>query len=105
LEVKKNDYDREMVGTRFSLLPGQRAILGRDKRFVHICVGLFGDASRIHAAVSYTEEEGVLLKDLGSTNGTFVNRERLIRGERNLKDGDSIHLGVVELLFVDKDSI
>jgi pSer/pThr/pTyr-binding forkhead associated (FHA) protein len=37
-------------------------------------------------------EEGVTLKDLGSTNGTLVNGRRVM-GERQLSDGDHVQIG------------
>jgi pSer/pThr/pTyr-binding forkhead associated (FHA) protein len=39
----------------------------------------------------------VVIRDLGSTNGTFVNRT-LVR-EAALREGDRIHLGAVELIY------
>ena len=40
---------------------------------------------------------GVLLKDLGSTNGTFLNRARV--QEALLQSGHHLHLGGVEMVF------
>ena len=40
---------------------------------------------------------GVLLKDLGSTNGTYVNRAPV--REALLQTGQHLHLGGVEMLF------
>ena len=40
----------------------------------------------------------VVIKDLGSTNGTFVNRSQV--RETTLQPGQTIHLGSVELLFI-----
>jgi len=39
----------------------------------------------------------VIIKDLGSTNGTFVNRSQIT--EATLKTGETVHLGSVEMLF------
>jgi adenylate cyclase len=50
-------------------------------------------ASRNHAELTYNPELNlVALRDLGSTNGTFVNRERLTGGRR-LQSGDEIRIG------------
>src|SRR5712671_2633565 len=38
-----------------------------------------------------------VIKDLGSTNGTFVNRSPI--SEATLQPGQTIHLGGVEILF------
>ena len=50
------------------------------------------DASTRHAAIVKTGESYVL-RDLGSTNGTFVNGEKL-DGERPLRDGDTLKFGL-----------
>ncbi|MFE9691391.1 FHA domain-containing protein [Micromonospora sp. NPDC005806] len=55
--------------------------------------------SRRHAAVQLTAE-GVALTDLGSTNGSWLNDER-ITGSVPLADGDLIRLGRTELRFFD----
>jgi pSer/pThr/pTyr-binding forkhead associated (FHA) protein len=45
-----------------------------------------------------TRRDGVWVHDLGSTNGTFVNGERLER-PRRLVDGDVVRVGSTELRF------
>jgi S1-C subfamily serine protease len=50
------------------------------------------DASSRHAAVVRVDDHYVL-RDLGSTNGTFVNGERLTE-ERRLQDGDVLRFGL-----------
>jgi len=56
--------------------------------------------SRRHARISMSEGR-YLIEDLGSTNGTFVNRgRRLAPGDRcPLKDGDEIIVGKTFLRF------
>lgn len=56
--------------------------------------------SRRHARIS-VREGNYLIEDLGSTNGTFVNRgRRLTPGDRHaLKDGDEIIVGKTFLRF------
>jgi hypothetical protein len=54
-------------------------------------------ASREHAKV-YFRDDDVMIEDLGSTNGTFVNEER-IEGEQVLKPGDRINIGGAVLTF------
>jgi serine/threonine protein kinase len=51
----------------------------------------FPDVSRQHASL-IVSGQGVLLKDLRSTNGTFLNGERVI-AEMLLENGDEIRLG------------
>ena len=56
--------------------------------------------SRRHARISLREGQ-YMIEDLGSTNGTFVNRgHRLVPGHRHvLKDGDEIIVGKTFLRF------
>ncbi len=57
--------------------------------------------SREHACV---RRDGwrVLLEDLGSTNGTFLNNERVL-SPVSLRDGDLVSIGGIELKFHDPD--
>ncbi len=56
--------------------------------------------SRRHARITFSEGK-YLLEDLGSTNGTFINRgKRLPKGARQpLQDGDEIIVGKTFLRF------
>ena len=54
--------------------------------------------SRKHSA--YAKKTKVL-SDLGSTNGTFVNDDRISQEGVALKSGDRIRLGRLELTFFD----
>jgi RND superfamily putative drug exporter len=55
------------------------------------------ELSREHARVSAFESGGVLLEDLGSTNGTFVNGGR-VAAPTLLRDGDVVWMGTTTLL-------
>ncbi len=62
-----------------------------------------GEISREHARISWLGLEYVI-EDLGSSNGTFVNGERVTKA-RMLRPGDSIRLGQTTLRFkVDGDN-
>jgi hypothetical protein len=53
--------------------------------------------SRRHAEVALVDE-GVMVKDLGSLNGSYVNGQRV--DERVLTSGDEVQIGRFKLLFV-----
>ncbi len=54
--------------------------------------------SRIHAMLRLTDNRRVQVVDMGSTNGTYVNRQRLDSFKPTLiKDGDEIQLGIFRL--------
>jgi hypothetical protein len=55
--------------------------------------------SRQHARIEVVGGQGVV-EDLGSTNGTYVNEQRLAaRGRRALKPGDQVRVGDTTLRF------
>jgi pSer/pThr/pTyr-binding forkhead associated (FHA) protein len=62
-------------------------------------IALDGDefASGHHARIE-SQRDGVWILDLGSTNGTFVNGER-VEGRRQLHRGDLVQVGDTELRF------
>jgi DNA-binding winged helix-turn-helix (wHTH) protein len=78
----------------YQLAPGEN-VIGRDTQ----CDVWLDDASisRRHAAVRLSVA-GAFLRDLQSTNGTFVRRRR-VTGEAPLADADRITIGEVELEF------
>jgi len=54
--------------------------------------------SRKHASIAVIPDEGVVIEDLESDNGTFVNGERVERAL--LAPGDKLQLGTLELVYV-----
>ena len=76
------------------VLRGERMVLGRLKS-CDVCLG-DANASRKHAVLE-REGTGWVLVDLGSTNGTLVNRERVSRVR--LRDGDVITIGISDLIY------
>lgn len=72
-------------------LEGDEIVIGRGED--NDIVLNVGEVSREHAVlVKQENEEGYIIKDLNSTNGTFVDKMR-IGGKYLLKPGDTIMLG------------
>jgi DNA-binding response OmpR family regulator len=59
-------------------------------------------ASRDHAHIR-REGRLTLLEDMGSTNGTYLNGERIL-GSVQLRDGDQVSIGEVSFTFHDPDT-
>ena len=55
--------------------------------------------SRQHAEI-VESENGYVLRDLQSTNGTFVNSKKIESGDHLLSDGDKVRLGASKLSFI-----
>ncbi len=77
---------------RFELRQGSQLVIGRSRQ-----CDLYVNSPRLsrrHCAVSLGEQ-GVVLEDLGSSNGTFVNGRRVSRVA--LRPGDIVQLGGVAI--------
>ena len=56
--------------------------------------------SRMHARFSVDHEGKMTVRDLNSTNGTWLNGERLMPNEsRVIKQGDHVRLGTMEFVY------
>lgn len=51
------------------------------------------DVSREHCAIIIRPDGKVFLRDIGSRNGTILNRRTLVHGEMQLENGDQIEVG------------
>jgi len=80
-------------GRRFEL-PDAMALLGRDSRQLPLDDNT---VSRRHAEL-HPSNKGWLVKDLGSSNGTYVNGQRVVNTYM-LKPGDQIRVGRSLLVF------
>ena len=58
-----------------------------------------GSVSSRHAEI-VAEEDRVVLRDLGSTNGTYHNGDP-VSGEVEIREGDEIHFGSVRSVFME----
>jgi ABC-type multidrug transport system ATPase subunit len=54
--------------------------------------------SRFHAQIDRAPQGGAVLRDVGSTNGTFVNGQRL-SAPHTLRKGDVIQIGAFKLVY------
>ncbi|OQA88521.1 MAG: Glycogen accumulation regulator GarA [Lentisphaerae bacterium ADurb.Bin242] len=81
------------------VLERNNAVIGRDPD----CEIVTGDrnVSRHHATIS-REQEGFIIKDLSSANGTFVNSQPIVT--QCLKHLDIIQIGGVMMVFNDPDT-
>jgi pSer/pThr/pTyr-binding forkhead associated (FHA) protein len=78
----------------FRIMPGSIKTLGRAARADFVLdVPL---VSRFHCRFTSSNEGGLLLEDLESTNGTFVNDKRVAR--MTIAQGDRVRVGRVELV-------
>ncbi|NJL42184.1 MAG: FHA domain-containing protein [Leptolyngbyaceae cyanobacterium SM1_4_3] len=77
--------------------PENTWIIGRDSRQVTLPIA-DKRLSRCHAAIQHIENHGFFLTDLNSSNGSYVNGEKVQRSL--LKDGDRIRLGSLTLVFL-----
>lgn len=75
-------------GGEFPLTPGKEVLIGRSTELDLVLIEEM--VSRKHARLVH-EEEGLRLQDLGSTNGTFVNGERI--QDSFVKEGDRFLIG------------
>ena len=56
--------------------------------------------SKMHAALSVTEDGSLVVADTGSTNGTFINGQRIAYGKAMaLVESDKVRFGQVEVTF------
>ncbi len=83
---------------RVSELPAApaRVVLGRFEECDVVLAD--GDASREHAEL-VIDADGVLLRDLASKNGVFVQERRVT--EKRLRDRDELRIGATVLVFED----
>jgi hypothetical protein len=85
-------------GGEFPLYPDREILVGRSSDLDMVLVEDM--VSRKHAKISITGDQ-IFIQDLGSTNGSFVNGEKIRRAR--LKEGDRILIGtsIIKVVAVD----
>jgi ABC-2 type transport system ATP-binding protein len=78
-----------------SIPVGEPVVIGRDPGAADVILDQDTEISRRHAVFS-PAGAGITLQDLGSTNGTFVNGQR-ITGTVALRGADKVQLGSTEI--------
>ena len=62
--------------------------------------------SKRHAELRWDDKQRkCYVKDLGSTNGTFLNSSLLVRKEAGLRDGDIVSFGEVQFWYLLTDTL
>ena len=84
-------------GEEFELIAGENSI-GRSEKNI-VCV-FDKKVSRVHCKVFVTDE-GILMEDMGSTNGSRVNNV-FTNGRQELKTGDHLRVGQTVFLLSDR---
>ena len=83
-----------LADTIYWLSAGKELKIGRAPEN-DLCIREMSVSQR-HARVFMTAAGAVFIEDLGSTNGTYVGGEKVVR--HALRDGDKIHIGRHQLL-------
>ncbi|MCL2823067.1 MAG: DUF4388 domain-containing protein [Polyangiaceae bacterium] len=86
-------------GGEFPLMPEKETIIGRSAELDMVLVEDM--VSRKHAMIGF-DADGVFIEDLESTNGTFVNGEKIKRAR--LREGDRVLIGTSILKLVSAEA-
>ncbi len=97
----EGDFNQDGRRTQQHLQP-LPVTLGRDENLDFTFAS--SAVSRRHATVKEGGANCLMLNDLRSSNGTFVNRDR-IEGPTLIQHGDIIHLGTMEMRLLDRSHL
>jgi len=78
----------------FRLLPGSLKTMGRAARADFVVDAAL--VSRVHCRFTLSDDNRLEIEDLGSTNGTFVNGEKVVK--LRLNAGDKVAVGRVHFV-------
>jgi hypothetical protein len=95
--VVLRDADGAQQIHRLEDSPSRRITVGRDMA-TDVCVHWDPQVSSTHAELERIADDWALIDDGLSTNGTFVNGER-VQGRRRLHDGDALRFGDTHAVF------
>ncbi len=90
--------DRDDRQQLFVFAPGSASALVGRRPSSDLVLDWDDQVSRLHARFERVEDAWVLVDDGLSSNGTFVNEERL-SGRRRLNDGDTLRFGTTTVTF------
>lgn len=82
------------AGLSFRLLPGTVKNMGRAPRADFVVDAAL--VSRVHCRFTLNQRNELEIEDLGSTNGTFVNGQKVTKA--TLNDGDTLTIGRVQFV-------
>jgi len=84
--------------TKLTLVENQRVSVGRTKENA---LSIEDDSvSKLHASLVLNHEKQLMLADTGSTNGTFINGDRIAYGKAfAINKGDKVKFGTVDVAF------
>ena len=92
------------IGEEYGIFPGENYIGRADEKPVDVDLTFQEPEDRVwtsrqHALLNWDDAAGVLtIEDLNSSNGTFVNRERVYPGQpRQLFVGNTVQIGTVHM--------
>lgn len=88
--------DGKLAGQQHALTPGAAFYVG--KAMGHLIIADDPTVSSQHAMISTDAAGGWVLTDLGSTNGTYVNNQRLTQ-PTYVRDGDLVRFGNTQVKF------
>src|SRR3954467_9382503 len=86
-------------GGEFPIVPDKQIVVGRSSDLDMVLVEDM--VSRKHARIAMQQDQ-IWIEDLGSTNGTFVNGEKIKRAR--LKEGDRVLIGTSILKVIAGDA-
>lgn len=94
--VLRDDEERQQI-VELDGVARSRVTVGRSDQ-ADVTIGWDGEVSRLHAEIECVAGEWLVADDGLSSNGTFVNGQR-IAARRRLADGDAIRVGATVILF------